>query len=164
MSLPCRTQVDDSILNFTPIIEMVCFGTFNVTLPITFMMPKDKEDPSPKAGSGGNKRQADKKDDNDGQPKKRGRTLGREGNRVKNDSPPDSCKMKEGETWATHFANKGLQDRVDWNSTCKMCPRWHIRGFCFADCVNKESHVGSGEIPAEKITKFKEFMQKCRST
>lgn len=146
MSLPCRTQVDDSMLNFTPIIESVRFGTFNVTLPITFVPTKDKTDTPASSGS---KRKApsNNKDDDENTQKKKARAKDRNSQRVQNDSQPDSCKPQTGETWATHFANKGFNDRVDWDGTCKMCPRWLIRGFCFADCINATSHVKSESLP-----------------
>jgi len=163
MSLPCRTQVDDSILNFTSTIEAVRFGTFSITLPLTFVSPKAKDPPAANGGAP-NKRAADKKDNDANPSKKNKRTNGREGGRVKNESPPTSCKMQQGETWATHFANKGLADRVDWDGSCKMCPRWFIRGFCFADCTNAPSHVKSDEIPAGKLTEFEAFTKKCRGS
>ena len=160
MSAPSRNQVDDSILNFSPIIEAIRFGTFAVTLPLTFATPKDKNTPAP---TGGAKRQERKDDDDNQAKKKKGRTQGREGGRVTNDSPPASCNLQQGETWGTHFANKGVADRIDWNGTCKMCPRWFIRGFCFPNCVNTASHVKSEEIPADKLTAFEGFMRTCRN-
>ena len=101
MSAPSRNQVDDSILNFGPIIEAIRFGTFAVTLPLTFATPKDKNTPAP---TGGAKRQERKDDDDNQAKKKKGRTQGREGGRVMNDSLPASCNLQQGVTWGTHFA------------------------------------------------------------
>ena len=161
MTLPSRNQVDDSMLNFTPLIESVRFGTLAVTLPITFVA-KDK-DQQPTGASSAGKRGNERKDEEKNQKKKKGRTQGREGERVSNDSPPESCGILQTETWATHFANKCISERVDWNGTCKMCPRWFIRGFCFADCFNAASHVKSTEIPPEKLDAFQQFLRKCRN-
>jgi hypothetical protein len=51
----------------------------------------------------------DKDDDKTGGKKKK-----RKPTKVKNPSQPESCKLQTGETWATHFANKGVNDWVDW--------------------------------------------------
>jgi len=160
-TLTHRDQVDDSILNFTQLVENVRFGTFFVQLPSTFIAATDAD---PKSGNGGGKnatkRTAEKNDEED----KEGKKKRRKPTTVKNTSQPDACKLQTGETWATHFANKGFNDRVDWDGECKMCPRWLIRGFCFADCANKDSHVKSDEIPADKLTAFQQFMRTCRGS
>lgn len=161
MSLTCRTQVDDSMLNFTQLIENVRFGTFFVQLPSTFIDATAASDS--KTGNGGTnskKRSAEDKDED----KTSGKKKKRKSSKVDNPSQPDSCKLQTGETWATHFANKGFNDRVDWNGECKMCPRWFIHGFCFADCTNKDSHVKSDEVPADKLAAFQQFMRTCRSS
>ena len=55
-----------------------------------------------------------------------------------------------------------------WNSSkcqkgdCKMCTRFHIRGDCFDDCKNKESHVPKGNIPADRKAAMKDYMKKVR--
>ncbi len=48
MTLTCHTQVDDSMLNFTQLVEHIRFGTFFVQLPSTFIAATD-----PKSGNGG---------------------------------------------------------------------------------------------------------------
>lgn len=152
MSLTCHTRVDDSMLNFTPLVEHVRFGTFFVQLPLTFINATKAESKSSSGGktlksTRGQGRQRDKAD---GKKKKRKST------KVDNPSQPESCKLQTGETWATHFANRGFNDRVDWNGEFTMCPR-----FCFADCTNKDSHVKSEEIPADKLSAFQQFMRTC---
>jgi hypothetical protein len=93
---------------------------------------------------------------------------GKEGNKkkpnkfVKNESPCPEFKVKEGETWAGTFGNKLVFKRPAWNIKAKMCPRWHIHGHCFKNCVNADSHVEASKIPAEKIAKFREFMDAIR--
>lgn len=82
MSPPCCNQVDNSLLNFTPLIKSIRFGTFVVTLPITFFAMAEKE-----TLTGGkttpNKQSADKKEEDNTQKKKKGQIQGREGERVK---------------------------------------------------------------------------------
>jgi hypothetical protein len=160
MTLTCRSQVDDSMLNFTQLIEHVRFGTFFVQLPSTFIAATDAEPKSGTSGKNLNKRQAEKRDEEEATNKKKKRKP----TKVDNSSQPESCKLQTGETWATHFANKGFNDRVDWNGDCKMCPRWFIRGFCFADCTNKDSHVKAEEVPSDKLTAFQQFMRTCRGS
>ena len=160
MTLPARNQVDDSILNFTPLIENIRFGTFFVQLPSTFINPADTE---PKSGSGGKnttKRPGDKRDDDESAGKKKKK----KSNKIDNTSQPESCRLQTGETWATHFAHKGFNDRVTWNGDCKMCPRWFIQGYCFSDCTNADSHVKSEDLPADKLTAFQQFMRSCRGS
>ena len=161
MSLTCRTQVDDTMLNFTQLVEHVRFGTFFVQLPSTFIDATEAGSKPSSGGTNSNKRPAEDKDDGD---KAGGKKKKRKSTKVENPSQPDPCKLQTGETWATHFANKGFNDRVDWNGDCKMCPRWFIRGFCFADCTNKDSHVKSEEVPADKLAAFQQFMRICRSS
>jgi hypothetical protein len=161
MSLTCRTQVDDSMLNFSQLIENVRFGTFFVQLPSTFIDATNADSKSGKGGNNSNKRSAEDKDEDN---KNGGKKKKRKATKVDNPSPPDSCKLQTGETWATHFANKGFNDQVDWNGECKMCPRWFIRSFCFDDCSNRDSHVKSEEIPADKLTAFQQFMRTYRGS
>ena len=160
MTLPCRAQVDDSMLNFSQLVESIRFGTFFIQLPSTFIAASNTESKSGNGGKNTNKRPEDKKDDDEATNKKKKRKP----TKVDNPSQPEACKLQTGETWATHFANKGFNDRVDWNGDCKMCPRWFIRGFCFADCTNKDSHVKAEDIPSDKLTAFHQFMRTCRGS
>ena len=159
-TLTCRNQVDDSMLNFTQLVENVRFGTFFVQLPPTFIAATEADSKPGNGGGKTNKRTAEKNDEED----KEGKKKRRKPTTVRNSSQPDACKLQTGETWGTHFANKGFNDRVDWDGSCKMCPRWFIRGFCFADCTNKDSHVNAEDIPADKLAAFQQFMRTCRSS
>jgi hypothetical protein len=57
------------------------------------------------------------------------------------------------------FGNKLVKQLITWNDKAKMCPRWHIHGHCFKNCVNAKSHVKAPKIPTKKISQFKEFME-----
>lgn len=161
MTLTHRPLVDDSMLNFNSIVEAVRFGTFHVSLPVTFVSPSEKkEDPMTNKPTG--KQPEKQADEDETHSKKRQRTNNRKGKPVQNESQPDSCKLLPTETWQTHFANKGFTDRVDWDGSCKMCPRWFIRGYCYKDCINQASHVNSEDLPAEKLAAFQQFMRTCR--
>ena len=54
MTLNARTDVEDGILNFIPLIDMVRFGTFDLRLPLTFKLEVEKsESPKAKKRAGG---------------------------------------------------------------------------------------------------------------
>ena len=144
-------------------MESVRFGTFFVNLPTTFVTtPTDKKttkSPSDGDKRAPNKRAVEDKEHEDESPSKKKK----KGKNYKNNSQPDAFRTQPGETWATHYANKCYNERVDWNGTCKMCPRWFIRGDCFKNCPNIASHVMEADIPAAKLTAFQQFIRNCRS-
>ena len=162
MTLNARTDVEDGILNFIPLIDMVRFGTFDLRLPLTFKLEVEKSE-SPKAnkraggvggqqeGTGGNKNNNKKQKQSEP--------------RIPNSTQPEQFKMRTGETWPTTFANKNIQGRVQWDAndeTIKMCPRWFTGGYCFANCHHKSSHVTADEIPADKMSAYKAFIDNIR--
>jgi hypothetical protein len=133
MTLTTRTAVDDSILNFLPLVNTVRYGTFELCLPLTFTKEQEKAAPSTKSnkrpnggGGGGGGGDPDDAPGKDGSAKKKHKSV-----RVINEHQPKQFKMRTGETWATNFANKGVQNKVPWGEaeTIKMCPRWFIGGF-----------------------------------
>jgi hypothetical protein len=71
MTLTCRSQVDDSMLNFTQLVESVRFGTFFVHLPSTFIAATDAESKSGTGGKNMNKRPTEKMDNNETTNKKK---------------------------------------------------------------------------------------------
>lgn len=163
MTLSTRTEVDDSVLNFLPLVNSVRYGTFELRLPLTFKTKEQDRAPTAKANNkrphGGGNGSGDTADDAAaaGNPKKK-----KKGTKVTNEHQPDQFKMRTGETWATHFANKNVNQRVPWDSEAKMCPRWFIAGYCFDNCYHKSSHVKADDIPAEKLTEFKSFLDNIR--
>ena len=82
--------------------------------------------------------------------------------KVTNKHQPEQFKMKTGETWQTTFAHKDVRNRVPWEGDVKMCPRWFIGGYCFANCFHKSSHVKDTDIPADKLAAFKSFLDNIR--
>ena len=144
-----RSEVNDSIINFRPLVDLVLEGQFVQTLPPVFSMnsnrmkERDFDPPTKKARS-----EKDKNDD--------------KGKRAfeKNDTQIDSFKLKDGETWG-NFCGTCAESKPDW-APKKMCHRWNIRGYCFNDCVNKASHVAGSEIPKEKEKEFQTWMSMCR--
>ena len=134
-------KVDDSIINFRPLINQVIFGSFNMNLPPTFSIkvPKDTLNAGTRAGG---KR---KEDDDDKCNKKKGKGNGEKHTLVKNPSPHSEICMLTNETWAGNFAGKHFDQRPNWNEKCKCCPRLFLQKYCFSNCPNVESHVPSSE-------------------
>ena len=140
-----RSDVDDSPLNFSGLVDSVRFGNFVQSLPPTFSTSDDLK-----------KRQADPNPNNNGKKKPKDNP----DRNVTNPNPIQEFKLLPGETWVSNFAGK-RDGQVKWDTNTYMCPRWFIMGRCFLDCHNTSSHVASA--PNEKLTAFKEFMKKCRS-
>lgn len=165
MTSTTRTDVDDGILNFLPLIESIRYGTFDLRLPLTFKEPTPETataKPNKKSASGGSGGDNDSANTGNGQRKKRKTN----NDRIDNESQPEQFKLKTGETWSTHFANKGIQSRVPWDDAdepnVKMCPRWFIAGYCFKNCYHKSSHVKADNVPSDKISAFKTFQENIR--
>lgn len=152
-----RSDVNDRILDFSDVIEMVLNGTFTMPLPPSFQKVNSEDATDKRSGDNlvkegsGKKQKSDKKEKKDSAP-------------VKNNSQHDSFKMKAGETWKKTFKSAHADSRPSWNGekTKKMCIRWHIHGECFESCDRKESHVPKEDIPADKVVEMCTFIAKCR--
>ena len=83
--------------------------------------------------------------------------------RVWNTNQFEAFKMKPNEDWR-NFCGEIQKDRPIWNNKNKtaMCHRWQIRGYCFADCANSDSHVEKEKVSAEKEKEFGNWMKKGR--
>ena len=165
-TLPNRAAVDDSVLHFRPLVQMVQYSTFNLTLPLTFTKATEKTEPATKSstkngnkGGGGGGGDDPSNGDNEGQNPNKKR---KKSEKVTNKHQPEQFKMKTGETWQTTFAHKDVRNRVPWEGDVKMCPRWFIGGYCFANCFHKSSHVKDTDIPADKLAAFKSFLDNIR--
>ena len=166
MTLAARTDVEDSILNFITLTDNVRLGIFDLRLPLTFKLETEKTD-TPKdnkraAGGGGGQQEASGGNATNNNKKKKQK---QSDPRIPNTHQPEQFKMKTGETWPTTFANKNIQGRVQWDAndeTIKMCPRWFTGGYCFANCHHKSSHVTADEIPSDKMSAYKAFIDNIR--
>jgi hypothetical protein len=146
MTLTTRTAVDDGILNFLPLVDTIRYSTFDLRLPLTFIKEQEKPTPSTKSnkcqnggGGGGGGGDPDDGAGGDGTQKKKKKSA-----KIINEHQPEQFKMRNGETWATNFANKCVQNQVPWDADMiKMCPRWFIRvspqtpnlRMCLCECA-----------------------------
>ena len=44
-----------------------------------------------------------------------------------------------------------------------VCVRFHTKGFCFNDCVNKNTHTSSQDLPTSTKKEYTNFIKVCRS-
>jgi hypothetical protein len=152
-----RLMVNNRLICFNEVFEMVMNSSVNVTLPPNFINPHPKNPSTPTTvmppgddgqQKGGKKRKSDKVE---------GEHI------IKNADPISEFLLKEGKIWKHNFAGKCSKDRPKWDDTTFMCARWHIRGECFVDCNNKASHMGACAVPQAKCDKFKTYLGKvCR--
>ena len=139
------SDVDDSTLNFSGLVDSVQYGNFVQSLPPTFSKTDDlkKRQSNSKSNSNGSKK---KNDDSNCS--------------VTSPSPIQEFKMLPGKTWVSNFVGK-REGQVKWDKNTWMCPRWFILGRCFSNCHNCASHVES--FTNKKHNPFSEFLKKCRS-
>jgi hypothetical protein len=94
-----RSMVNDRIVDFDPLIEMVLNSSMNVTLPPNFVVKSTIKTPDTTTGL---KRKLEDGDDHRG--KKKGKNNDGEGRIVKNLSPINNFLMKDNENWKKDFA------------------------------------------------------------
>jgi len=140
-----RSDVGNSTLNFSGLVDSMRYGNFAQSLPPNFSKTDDskKRQSNSKSNSNGSKKQ---KDDS-----KRS---------VTSPSPIQEFKLLPGKTWVSNFVGK-REGQVKWDENTWMCTRWFILGRCFLDCHNCASHVAS--VTNKKHNAFSEFLKKCRS-
>jgi hypothetical protein len=156
-----RSQVGVRVLQFDNTIEDILNGQFNMKLPATFKKIKQKPsniDP-PKDSKGG--------DGGKGAPGRNGqkkRKLNQEiaGIVARNDKQVKEFKMKDRETWETHFRSQCPKKCPNWNKDVKMCVRWHIKGDCYNTYPRAISHVPGHKVPPKQKADFLGFMKECR--
>jgi hypothetical protein len=112
-------EVDDSIIDFWPLVNQVIFGSFHMILPPTFSMKSPKARKTSVPEDTGKRRDADE----DKCDKKRGKGNDNAHSLVKNEFPHGEICMLANETWVANFAGKQLDQHPQWNDKCKCCPR-----------------------------------------
>jgi hypothetical protein len=140
------------MLDCRQLIKTVRFDIFSLKLSSSFTEPPTPKEPEVVKSAAAAKSEGGKKDGTK-------KCLNKF---TKNASRCPDFKLKEGKIWATSFGNKVINKRVIWNNKGKICPRWHIHGHYFENCVNANGHIKASKIPAKKIPKsrnsWKQFM------
>ena len=146
-------MVNNHLVCFDEVLEMVMNCTHNVVLPPNFIKSNPKNPTVTPPGAGDDDKKRNKKE----QKRKRG---DEEDARItKNTEPITEFLMKQGEIRKRDFAGKCSRDRPKWGEEW-MCARWNIRGECFVNCNNKTSHVEASAVPQAKRDEFKTYIQR----
>ena len=45
------------------------------------------------------------------------------------------------------FSGENSRDRPKWDKDSRICHKYHVKGYCFADCKDKASHVPRDRLP-----------------
>ena len=145
-----RSEVNDKIVDFNILVNDILDNRFTVCLLLAFKHTNNVETNSSVLGAPSGDQKGKRKRDSEGP------------ERILNTNQQEEFKIKKGEDWKIFCGNK-TQDRIDWNDDgCKMCPRWHSKGFCFPDCNNKASHVTKDKIPPGKAKSYKAYLVNLR--
>ncbi len=104
-----RSNVDDSIINFSHLVSQVLFGSFHITLPPILKMKAPTEESA--QSTGGVKRDGAARNGDKGRRKKKKNGEEREKAMMKNKAPHSKLGMLTSKTWAINFASKNIDSR-----------------------------------------------------
>ena len=63
--------------------------------------------------------------------------------------------------YSLHFAAKNLLERPMLKGK-PMCQRFHSKGYCFPDCLNKTTHIDSATLDESIKKLYSKYVDKCR--
>ena len=130
-------------------LDSVLIDQFYQTLPSTMKLVSDK--PSHQNSVGVNSK-----------PSKKQKTKNEnEDRKIDNKKPVQEWICQEGEDCREKFAGKHCTKRPKIGNF-PMCVRFHAKGFCFTDCINKSSHLPSQDLPQNTKKSYSNFMKICR--
>ena len=150
-----RSHVNDSLLNFDYLIDQVLTDSFFQILPTTF-----------KRFSSNNEDDSDDNSDVQISNKKKRRKHNTSTTKTKNvevnPKTIDSWLAGDNDEYKKCFSTKNLKERPFFKNK-PVCQRFHSKGFCFDDCLNKITHVPSTELDKTIITAYEKYVNKCKS-
>ena len=127
-------------------LNSVLVDQFYQTLPSTMKLVSDK--PSHQSSIGINPKS----------PKKQKTKNENEDRKVDNKKPVQEWLCQEGEDYREKFAGKHCTKRPKIGNF-PMCTRFHIKDFCFADCINKSFHLPSQDLPQNTKKNYSNFIE-----
>ncbi len=135
--------MDDRIIDFSNVIELVLNGTFTMPLLPSFQRINSKAAINKCSGNDLAKEDSKKMQKSDKTEKQEKLVI------VKNKHQQESFKMKQNESWKRNLKSAYIDSRPSWGGkkTKKMCIKWHIHGECFDNCNRKESYVPKISFP-----------------
>ncbi len=154
-----RADVNDKIIDFSDVIELVLNLTITMPLLPSFQRINSKDAINKRSSNDLAKEDSKKKQKSDNKEKQEKSVI------VKNEHQHEFIKMKQNKSWKRNFKSAYVDSRpsCDGEKTKKMCVKWHIHGECFDNCDRKESHMLKEDIPSAKVKEMCAFMVECRS-
>ena len=144
-----REAVDDNLIDFTPMITDVLLDRFVQPLPSSIALIEYK----------GKRRNQDSATQNDD---RRDKKVKEEDTPIKvtNEDMINDWKLKDREDYKI-FAGQhvDLKPKIDGRF---YCSRWHIRGYCFTNCKNNDTHIPSQSLPTDGKQQMCVYIQTCR--
>lgn len=139
-----REDVDDSLLSFDNILQLVRTRNFSYILPPSIRAVVEAEE---EAESKSSKK---RKTGND--------TTSDKSQRTNNEGTIDAW-IKPLDIYNNKVRNnkEHLEKRPTFNEE-KICHRWHSRGYCFSNCNNSKTHVKSSSLPAQTKKEYKNWL------
>ena len=149
-----RNQVNDSLLNFSFLFNQVLTDSFLQLLPTTFKKFSSTQETD----------ESDSDMDSAKPKSKRRKQIDRSEKslkeRVVNDKTIKTWIVSPKE-YGTCFAARNLGDRPMLKGK-PMCQRYHSKGYCFHDCLNKATHIPSKEIEDTIKVAYSKYVEKCK--
>ena len=146
-----RRTVNDSLLNFDSLFDQVLTDSFYQTLPTTF---RDFSSPPP----------ADLPNTTTATHRPKRARLSTNDDRLKE----RLINSRQIDTWIVSPADyrfkvmgKHLDDRPRIKQR-PMCQRFHSKGYCFSDCVNKITHIPSQDIEPALQKLYQKYIDRCK--
>ena len=117
-----RANVNDRIIDFSNVIELVLNGTFTMPLLPSFQRINSKAAINKRFGNDLAKEDNKKKQKSDKKEKQEKLVI------VKNKHQHNSFKIKQNNSWKRNFKSAYVKSRPSWDGkkTKKMCIKWHI--------------------------------------
>ena len=148
-----RTQVNDSLLNFETLFDNVLTDSFIQNLPSTF---QEFTPSQPNQQTQTNNHQSDNH-----------RAKRHRGLNTDNMQKERILNMKQIQEWIaspTDYRTKIMGKHLDSRPKIynkPMCQRYHSKGYCFSDCVNKVTHIPSQDIDLNTQKLYRKYLDKC---
>ena len=79
-----------------------------------------------------------------------------------NKKPINEWLCNENENYQQKFAGKHLDKRPKLGKA-PVCVRFHTKGFCFNEYVNKNTHISSQDLSSSTKKDYTDFIKVCRS-
>ena len=154
-ALPNRVTINDNLLAFDTLIDQVLTDSFCQMLPTTFkdfsLSQTQPNHSHPNASEHTNEQR----------PRKQRRTnTDTNKERIMNTKQIQEW-IAPPEEYRQQFIGKFLDMRPRLNNK-PMCQRFHSKGYCFSDCMNKTTHVPSQDIDLALQKQYRKYVEKCK--